>query len=408
MTINHKFVSQKEDVTDDSLVRPSDWNDDLVGSLNLSNSSNSTTDVAITGILPTAFGGTGFSTYLTDEAGVNLTDESNVPLEGKEATAMDYSISPFTKGSVLFVTTGGRITEDNTNFTWNANTYSLSITGNFVATGTVTGSNLSGTNTGDQTTSGTTDRITVTSGATNPVIDIASTYVGQTSINTLGIIGTGSWQANTIGVAYGGTGIATYTIGDILYASAGTTLSKLTGVATGNALISGGVATAPSWGKIGLTTHVSGTLPVANGGTGQTSYTNGQLLIGNTTGNTLDKATLTAGEGIDITNGSGSITVAQALDDTKDLSFSDSPYTVLTTDRVLNVDATSGNVTLNLYAISGNEGRWLEIRKSDSSSNTITLDGNGAETINGAATLVISSQYAVEKVRVLSSEWGRF
>jgi len=49
---------------------------------------------------------------------------------------------------------------------------------------------------------------------------------------------------------------------------------------------------------------------VANGGTGQSSYTNGQLLIGNSTGNTLSKATLTAGSGISITNGSGAITIA--------------------------------------------------------------------------------------------------
>lgn len=59
-----------------------------------------------------------------------------------------------------------------------------------------------------------------------------------------------------------------------------------------------------------LTTGVTGTLSVANGGTGQTTYTNGQLLIGNTTGNTLTKATLTAGTGTSITNGSGSITIA--------------------------------------------------------------------------------------------------
>jgi len=55
---------------------------------------------------------------------------------------------------------------------------------------------------------------------------------------------------------------------------------------------------------------LSGTLSVANGGTGQTTYTNGQLLIGNTTGNTLTKATLTAGSGISVTNGAGSITIA--------------------------------------------------------------------------------------------------
>ena len=59
-----------------------------------------------------------------------------------------------------------------------------------------------------------------------------------------------------------------------------------------------------------LSTGVTGTLPVVNGGTGQTSYVNGELLIGNTTGNTLAKSTLTAGSGITITNGSGTITIA--------------------------------------------------------------------------------------------------
>lgn len=78
-------------------------------------------------------------------------------------------------------------------------------------------------------------------------------------------------QATPIPVADGGTGIASYTVGDLLYASAATTLSRLADVATGNALISGGVATAPNWGKIGLTTHVSGVLPIANGGTNATT-----------------------------------------------------------------------------------------------------------------------------------------
>ena len=48
----------------------------------------------------------------------------------------------------------------------------------------------------------------------------------------------------------------------------------------------------------------------ATGGTGQSTYTNGQLLIGNTAGNTLSKATLTAGAGVTITNGPGSVTIA--------------------------------------------------------------------------------------------------
>ena len=68
--------------------------------------------------------------------------------------------------------------------------------------------------------------------------------------------------------ANSGTGFTSYAVGDILYADTTSSLAKLADVATGNALISGGVTTAPSWGKIGLTTHVSGTLGVANGGTG--------------------------------------------------------------------------------------------------------------------------------------------
>ena len=47
------------------------------------------------------------------------------------------------------------------------------------------------------------------------------------------------------------------------------------------------------------------------GGTGQTSYTDGQLLIGKTDG-TLAKATLTAGTGITITNGDGSVSIASS------------------------------------------------------------------------------------------------
>lgn len=85
----------------------------------------------------------------------------------------------------------------------------------------------------------------------------------------------------TVPATKGGTGQTSYAVGDLLYASTTTALSKLAGVATGNALISGGVSTAPSWGKIGLTTHISGTLAVGNGGTGATTLTG--LIKGNGT-----------------------------------------------------------------------------------------------------------------------------
>jgi hypothetical protein len=141
---------------------------------------------------------------------------------------------------------------------------------------------------------------------------ISSTTLGSSVVNSsltsVGTIATGIWNATTIAVDKGGTGLTSYTSGDIVYASASTTLAKLSGAATGNALISGGTTGAPSWGKIGLTTHVSGTLPISNGGTNVSSTpSNGQLLIGNGTGYTL--ATLTAGTNITITNSAGSVTI---------------------------------------------------------------------------------------------------
>ena len=80
--------------------------------------------------------------------------------------------------------------------------------------------------------------------------------------------------SGTLGVTRGGTGLATVTTGDLLYASAADTLARLAGVVTGNALISGGAGAAPSWGKIALGLHVSGVLAPGNGGTGLNNGTN--------------------------------------------------------------------------------------------------------------------------------------
>jgi hypothetical protein len=85
-----------------------------------------------------------------------------------------------------------------------------------------------------------------------------------------------------IPLANGGTntnlssGIAT---GDLLRGTS-TGFTRLPSVATGNVLLSGGVGAAPSYGKVGLTTHVSGTLPLANGGTAATTATSARANLG--------------------------------------------------------------------------------------------------------------------------------
>jgi hypothetical protein len=106
---------------------------------------------------------------------------------------------------------------------------------------------------------------------------------------------------------------------------------------------------------LGNANSLTGTLPVGNGGTGQTTYTNGQLLIGNTTGNTLTKATLTAGSGISITNGTGSITIAATGGGTVTSITAGSFLTggTITTSGTIAVDATSANTASKVVARDG-------------------------------------------------------
>lgn len=73
---------------------------------------------------------------------------------------------------------------------------------------------------------GTANRIAVAA----DTIDIASTYVGQTSLTTLGTIGTGTWAATDVAVAHGGTGLSAFTGNGVLIANAaGTALDFETG-----------------------------------------------------------------------------------------------------------------------------------------------------------------------------------
>jgi hypothetical protein len=149
---------------------------------------------------------------------------------------------------------------------------------------------------------------------------VANGGTGQTSY-TDGQLLIGNSTGNTLAKATltAGSGITiTNGAGSVTIAATGSggTVTSVGGTGTVNGITltgtvtsSGNLTLGGTLSGVSLTTQVSGTLPVANGGTGQTSYTDGQLLIGNSTGNTLAKATLTAGSGIAITNGPGSVTI---------------------------------------------------------------------------------------------------
>lgn len=176
--------------------------------------------------------------------------------------------------------------------------------------------------------------------------------------------------AGTLVAANGGTGQSVYAVGDILAADTTTSLSKIPDVILGNALISGGVNALPSWGKIELTTHVVGTLAIANGGTNSSialnnnrvmvstagqivesgPATNGQVLIGST-GNSPSWANLTAGSGVSITNGSNSITIALSSPIAADLITGTAGVVSVQNNATFNGNAVNGIYQTNNFPL---------------------------------------------------------
>ena len=86
-------------------------------------------------------------------------------------------------------------------------------------------------------------------------------------------------------------------------------------------------------------------------------------------------------------------------------------YTVLIGDKGkwINVDASSGAVTITLPAVAtATNGFFVYIKKTDSSSNQVIVDADGAETIDGSTTLSLASQYDTTLVTTDGTEWHAF
>lgn len=138
-------------------------------------------------------------------------------------------------------------------------------------------------------------KVTTVAGAINAVLDLR--------------------PLTSVGVPQGGTGLATpFVVGDLIYADTTTSFARLAAVADGNVLRSAGASTAPLWGKVrlsGATVDVTGTLPVASGGTALTAVgTANQVLGTNNAATAFEHKTVTAGANITVTHAANAITIA--------------------------------------------------------------------------------------------------
>lgn len=74
-------------------------------------------------------------------------------------------------------------------------------------------------------------------------------------------------------------------------------------------------------------------------------------------------------------------------------------------DRVILVDTTAGAVTVTLPAVATCAGLVLNVKKIDGAANNMVIDGNGAETIDGAANITTATQWASYTVIATAAGW---
>ncbi len=133
-----------------------------------------------------------------------------------------------------------------------------------------------------------------------------STWAGSTNVTTLGTIGTGTWNATTIAANKGGTGLSSFTSGDLLYANSASSLTTLASSTDGLVLtLQNGK---PSWIATSTLSTITGTLTIAKGGTGTTTAPVSQLLYGGSTAyQSVATSSLSAGTALSFSGTAGAL-----------------------------------------------------------------------------------------------------
>ena len=209
---------------------------------------------------------------------------------------------------------------------------------------------------------------------------------------------------NIVQPAQGGTGLSS--LGTGVANALGNATNSMGGLVT----FSGNLGT-PTAGNLTNATDLpivagtTGTLTVARGGTGQTSYTNGQILVGNTTSGGLDKTTITAGTGATVTNAAGSITISAPPPSIPANITSNTTLDSTHRNKWLRVNsATDVTLTINASTFAAEDEIFIEQVNSGKA-----ILANSSFTLNKStanATISTRAQYSVIGIKAISTSVG--
>ena len=286
-------------------------------------------------VTPTSAGGTGLTSYTAGDTLYYATGTTLSKLAiGASKTIMTSSGTAPQWSASLDTSQGGT---GNTSYTAGDM--------NYYASGTSFTKLAIGASTTIMTSTGTAPQWSAASGvavgtATNIAGGAAGSVPYQTGAGATSLLAIGS-AYQMLGVNAGGTAPSWQpsatsvltTQGDLLYASAANTLARLGKNTTASRYLSNsGTSNNPAWAQVDLTNGVTGTLPISNGGTGQTSWTaNGILYASGTT--TLATSTNWKYDGTDVTLTAGNIIQGTAA---KGINFTANTAAAGMTSQLLN------------------------------------------------------------------------
>ena len=317
----------------------------------------------------------------------NNTDTLQVDgtINGSAVTADDLTVTGDVNinGSDVDITAANSvdITTTNVGITANVNmTGTFNLTGDLTASGTVTGLLVQGTTVNGDTVTG--DALTITG---------ASTFTGN-----VGITGN-TTQTGDIDLTGNSTFTGTF---DITGATTITGATSITGTLTASDDFTVDTSTLfvdASANQVGIGTTSTVELLTVNGITAMAESSAPSATAG------YGKLYVKSDSQLYYMDGSG---VEQALSTSATaISTKTADYTIVSSDYSILGNAASESITISLPAAASYTGRMFVIKKVDSSANLVTIDPNGAETIDGASTYDLNVQWEAIQVQSNGTSW---